>query len=370
MAGIGGLTKVGAATSILQGIGAPVNQHTLGAMIGWFNAEGGNWNNSARFNPLNTTLSAPGASSINSVGVKSYGNWHQGINATVQTLRQPNMSSIVQAFKNSDPQGVIHAIAGSPWGTSGSLVAQTIAAATGQRYSVPASADVARAMSQPAQTSLQAYETPTSVTSTNMPRLGTDQALAEAMLQNSGGGRGTGNILNDALSLIQQAGTTKSYTANLALTYKAATDAAQAQVGGDAQKLLGMIHQVLGGAYNQGNHADIGENARQIRAQGTDCSGFVSWLMGPSGLGIWNTSLATPAIDTAPGMMPGRGRQVTVWNNKQPGNAGHVFIQIGNQYFASEGGVGIRQISSQEALNYIQHGSDGGTYQALHPRGL
>lgn len=138
----------------------------------------------------------------------------------------------------------------------------------------------------------------------------------------------------------------------------------------DAQKLLGMIHQVIGGTYNQGNHADINESAAQIRAQGTDCSGFVSWLMGPHGLGLWSTSLATPDIANAPGMHAGRGSIITVWNNKQPGNSGHVFIQVGNQFYASEGGVGIHQVSTAEAQNYITHGSDGGTYQPLHPQGL
>lgn len=367
MAGFAG-NKVSVATAVLQGIGAPVNQHTLGGMIGWFNAEGGHWNNSAHYNPLNTTLNMPGAGSINSVGVKSYNNWQQGIQATVQTLKQSSMSGIVNAFKSSDPQGVIHAISASPWGTSGNLVAQTINAAMGQKFS-PGNANIGRLMSQPQQ-GLTGSDMPASYTTTNKPAMSTNQALVESMLENSGGGQGTGNLLNDAISLIQNAGTTKSVTANLALVYKASADAGQAQVGGDAQKLLGMIHQVLGGAYNQGNHAAIGESARQIRAQGTDCSGFVSWLMGPTGLGIWKTSLATPEIANAPGMVPGRGQSVTVWNNKQAGNAGHVFIQIGNQYFASEGGAGIRQISTQEAANYIQHGSDGGTYQALHPKGL
>jgi hypothetical protein len=69
-------------------------------------------------------------------------------------------------------------------------------------------------------------------------------------------------------------------------------------------------------------------------------------------------------------MQAGAGKAITVWNNEQAGNAGHVFIQIGQQYFASEGGSGIKQISAGEAAGYIAHGSDGGTYQALHPKGL
>lgn len=361
--------KINVATSVLHGIGAPVNQHTLGAMIGWFNAEGGNWSNSARFNPLNTTLNAPGAQSINGVGVKSYGSWGEGIDATVKTLLQPNMRGIVQAFRSSNPQGVIHAIGSSPWGTSGSLVAQTISSALGQHYATNVGG-IARQMSAPQSAINESF------TTTTQPALGTGDALAQAMFNESAtpvsetGHIAVQNPLTDALTLIQNAGTVQTTQANYQLASKAVIDASSANVGGDAKRLLSMIHSVIGGAYNQGNHADISESAQQVRAQGTDCSGLISWLMGPHGLGIWQTSLATPDIAHAPGLMPGRGASITIWNNRQPGNAGHVFIQIGNQFFASEGGAGIRQISTAEAMNYIQHGSDGGTYQALHPRGL
>lgn len=371
----GTMTKIGAATQILRGIGAPINQHTVGAMVGWFNAEGGNWNNTASYNPLNTTLTTPGARAINGAGVKAYNNWNEGINATVQTLKQGNMTGIRQAFMSSDPQAVIHAIGASPWGTNGALAAQTIGQATGRQYALPTTRNIAAQMAQP------------KVGVTNLaPTSSTDMqgALTQALLNESSSppsANGTVRVsdpLSEAINLVNSGQFTTSTPAmtklrntgalGVALAGKAATDASSA--GADAQKLLGMIHQVAGAAYNQGNHSAALESAKQVRSQGTDCSGFVSWLMGPSGLGLWNTSYATPAIATAPGMQPGRGSVITVWNNKQAGNVGHVFIQIGNAYFASEGGVGIRQISTQEALNYIQHGSDGGTYQPLHPKGL
>jgi cell wall-associated NlpC family hydrolase len=132
-----------------------------------------------------------------------------------------------------------------------------------------------------------------------------------------------------------------------------------------------MLHFVNGAAYSVGNHDAINEDQFSIKAQGTDCSGLISWLMGPKGLGIWHTSLATPEIANAPGLQVGEGRMVTVWNNKQPGATGHVFIQIGNVYFASEGGgVGVHQLPKSEVDNYLAHGSDGGGYEALHPTGL
>lgn len=160
-----------------------------------------------------------------------------------------------------------------------------------------------------------------------------------------------------------------------AITAAAVNSAQQAGAPSDVQHLLHMIHNVNGAAYNQANHDDINERDVNIKASGTDCSGFVSWLMGPHGLGIWKTSLATPSIDTAPGVVPGQGKQVTIWNNSNPGNSGHVFIQIGTgvhaQWWASEGGgVGIHQLPKSEVENYWQNGSDGGHYEALHPKGL
>ena len=180
------------------------------------------------------------------------------------------------------------------------------------------------------------------------------------------------NILGNAISLADQNPSqyTTSTPAQTTITAKAVNDASTAGAPADAQKLLNMIHQVVGGSYNQGNHAAAGESAATVKAKGTDCSGLVSWLMGPTGLGIWATSYATPGIAGAPGMQAGRGNTVTVWNNKQAGNSGHVFIQIGQQFFDSDGQGGIRQISASQAQSYIANGSDGGTYAPLHPKGL
>lgn len=163
-------------------------------------------------------------------------------------------------------------------------------------------------------------------------------------------------------------------TGQQGITNQAVNDAAAAGVNSDAQHLLKMLHNVNGSAYSQGNHNAIDERDVNIKAEGTDCSGLISWLMGPHGLNIWKTSLATPSINTAPGIQAGKGREVTIWNNNQAGNAGHVFIQVGTgknaQFWASEGGVGVHQLPLSEVQNYIQNGSDGGHYVALHPKGL
>jgi hypothetical protein len=113
------------AASVLKGIGAPVTPGNIAGFVGWAKAEGGsNWQ---RNNPLNTTESAGASSTFNSVGVRGYPNPQAGVAATVKTLRNGDYGGILQAFKTNNPHALGGAIGSSPWGTSGSLAAQTIA---------------------------------------------------------------------------------------------------------------------------------------------------------------------------------------------------------------------------------------------------
>jgi hypothetical protein len=144
-----------------------------------------------------------------------------------------------------------------------------------------------------------------------------------------------------------------------------------ADVGGNtglsaAARMLAAAKAALGGAYNQGNHDAVSDSASQIQQQGTDCSGFVSYLMGPNGTGDWSQSYATPSIPTAPGVEPGEGSYVTIWNNPNPGNAGHVWIEILGQYFESSGSGGVHQMDPSEVNEYLKSGE----YQPFHPAGM
>jgi hypothetical protein len=133
-----------------------------------------------------------------------------------------------------------------------------------------------------------------------------------------------------------------------------------------AARMLAAAKAALGGSYNQGNHDAVSDSASQIQQQGTDCSGFVSYLMGPNGIGDWSQSYATPGIPTAPGVQPGQGSYVTIWNNPNPGNAGHVWIEILGQYFESSGSGGVHQMDQSEVNEYLKSGQ----YQAFHPAGM
>ncbi len=142
--------------------------------------------------------------------------------------------------------------------------------------------------------------------------------------------------------------------------------------GAGAQKILQLAQQAVGGPYSQDQHsAAFTDSPQQIRQTGTDCSGFVSWLMGPDGLGIWQTAYATPSIPSAPGIQPGQGTSITIWNNPLPGNSGHVFIEILGQFFQSAGGgTGIEPISQSDAQSMIATGDNGAKYYPLHPQGF
>jgi hypothetical protein len=75
--------------------------------------------------------------------------------------------------------------------------------------------------------------------------------------------------------------------------------------------------------------------------------------MGPNGIGDWSQSYATPSIPTAPGIQPGKGSYVTIWNNPAPGNAGHVWIEVLGRYFESSGSGGVHQTDQSEVNPYL-----------------
>jgi len=130
--------------------------------------------------------------------------------------------------------------------------------------------------------------------------------------------------------------------------------ACAATVGGvGAQRLLSIAQAAIGGPYSQPNHAAaFDHSAAWIKVNGTDCSGFVSWLLGPQGLGIWNQPLTTVGIPTGPHLLSGPGQQITIFNNPRPGNDGHVWIEILGRYFESAGGIGVHEMDSSEVAAY------------------
>ena len=106
------------APAFLHAASEPVTVCDVKFVIAWENAEGGNWQNSAAYNPLNSTLREPGSGSINSAGVQKYTSWQQGIEADAATLRNGKYTGILSALSaGNDAQQAANAVAGSPWGT-------------------------------------------------------------------------------------------------------------------------------------------------------------------------------------------------------------------------------------------------------------
>ena len=106
------------AKALLQQIHMPLTSQNVAAITAWELAEGGHWHNSARYNPLDTTMPEPGATAMNSVGVKAYLSWAQGFQATIATLRNGYYGGILAALRSGDDAiAVADAVAASPWGT-------------------------------------------------------------------------------------------------------------------------------------------------------------------------------------------------------------------------------------------------------------
>lgn len=109
------------AAALLQKLGAPVTEANVEAMVAWEAEEGGHWNNTATYNPLNTIEQMQGSTPYEAgKSVQAYTSWEQGLNATVRTLESSGegYESILAALKDgSDPNAVANAVVNSHWGT-------------------------------------------------------------------------------------------------------------------------------------------------------------------------------------------------------------------------------------------------------------
>ena len=89
---------------LLQQCNYPVNQSNVDFLASWALIEGGNWNNTAHYNPLNTTQPEAGSSGIagNPDGVQSYVSWAQGFQATITALNNGYYPDILLALEQGN----------------------------------------------------------------------------------------------------------------------------------------------------------------------------------------------------------------------------------------------------------------------------
>jgi cell wall-associated NlpC family hydrolase len=102
---------------------------------------------------------------------------------------------------------------------------------------------------------------------------------------------------------------------------------------------------------------------------GYDCSGFVSAVLHAGG--YLSAPQDTVTLPSAAGIVAGPGRYVTIYDRSQPGQLGHVIIQINGQFYESGGehgswggGGGVEKIATPSAA-YLATFND-----VLHPAGL
>jgi len=114
----GSYTQSSWADAFLRSAGEPDTACNHAFVVAWEGAEGGNWGNPARYNPLDTTMREPGSWSMNSVGVQAFPSWREGLQANVATLRNGYYGGTISALNaGNSAQAAADAVAASPWGT-------------------------------------------------------------------------------------------------------------------------------------------------------------------------------------------------------------------------------------------------------------
>lgn len=108
------------ARDFLAHVGAEPTTHNTVALMAWIQAEG----DGGRFNPLNATLYMPGSVDFNSIGVKNYQSYADGVTATARTLNagadrhQFGYGLIRHCLRtNATAHDTLEAVANSAWGT-------------------------------------------------------------------------------------------------------------------------------------------------------------------------------------------------------------------------------------------------------------
>ena len=110
-----GVDPVQWAKDFLTRLGAPITASNVQAITAWEKAEG----TKAAYNPLATTQGGyAGETRFNSVGVKNYASYQDGLDANVQVINNGLYTNILAALQQgTSAQAVAEAIANSPWGT-------------------------------------------------------------------------------------------------------------------------------------------------------------------------------------------------------------------------------------------------------------
>lgn len=110
-----GVDPVQWAKDFLTKLNMPVTTENVRAITAWEQAEG----TKASYNPLATTQGGfNGETTFNSVGVKNYASYEDGLDANVKVITNGLYGNILSALQQgNDANSVARAVANSPWGT-------------------------------------------------------------------------------------------------------------------------------------------------------------------------------------------------------------------------------------------------------------
>lgn len=104
---------------VFKKIGASTSGDRIAFGVAWAAIE----DSTAHNNPLDTTEPWANATEFNSVGVKNYATWEDGIDATVATLKNGYYTHLLNVLRTPEAhvQDCINALNGSPWGSHVSI---------------------------------------------------------------------------------------------------------------------------------------------------------------------------------------------------------------------------------------------------------
>jgi hypothetical protein len=110
-----GVNSVQWANDFLNALGMPTTASNVQAITAWQQAEG----TKAAFNPLATTQGGyAGETQFNSVGVKNFASYQDGLDANVKVITNGRYGNILAALQQgTSAMDVAQAVAASPWGT-------------------------------------------------------------------------------------------------------------------------------------------------------------------------------------------------------------------------------------------------------------
>ena len=347
------------AAALLKALGIHQTPGAVRAITGWENAEGGHWHNDARFNPLNTTQPAAGAGNTGTQGnIKQYRNWQQGIQATVETLRNGRYNNILGALRSGNADAVAGAISQTPWGTSGDLVRRTIASTptVAGVHAMGVDGGAAAGGAAPQKPTTPGDLAPTTLTQHTFDQAGYDQARRLVVLGQHLAKRNPNNPLLRLGIVGTQAPNPQDYVSEQTLTSLSGSQLASGiQSRGYSPTSANLIQTVT----ERANKIDAqhlpykwggGHGSKPVKPGSgvpVDCSGAVSSVLGIS-------PRVSGDMGSAPGAKPGRGKVNVYYNGT------HTFMEVNGHFFGTSasnpgGGAGWiprSKISSQYLKNF------------------